>query len=96
MANAHTSTETAVITFGRDAVVAQLPNSMCGNVSLRLDDETRLISGTGTRVQDLSRGQLSTVRTADSAILAGPLIHGGEYASTGLRLAATGRRGDAL
>lgn len=72
MSNAHTSTGTELITFGRDAFVAQLLNSTCGNVSLRLDDETMLISGTGTRVQDLSLEQLSTVRIADGAILAGP------------------------
>ncbi len=62
----------SLIAFGSDAFTAGLLSSTCGNASVRLDAETLLISGTGTRVQDLAPDQLSTVRIADGAVLAGP------------------------
>ena len=62
----------ALIAFGRDAFASGLLSSTCGNASVRLDAETLLISGTGTRVQDLKADQLSTVRIADGAVLDGP------------------------
>lgn len=61
-----------LITFGAAAAAEKLLISTCGNASLRLDDETMLISGTGSELRQLAADQISRVRLADGAHLSGP------------------------
>jgi ribulose-5-phosphate 4-epimerase/fuculose-1-phosphate aldolase len=43
-----------------------------GNVSARLDDQTMLVTATGSWMADITPGQVSRVRIADGEILQGP------------------------
>lgn len=54
-----------LIEFGRAAAEGGLLQSTCGNASLRLDDETLLISASGSSVARLKRSDLVRVRLSD-------------------------------
>lgn len=62
----------ALMEFGHAAAAAGLLQSTCGNASLRLDDDTMIVSASGTTLGCLSEAGLSTVRLSDGAHLSGP------------------------
>ncbi len=67
-----TTTRETLIGFGRDAAAGGLLQSTCGNASLRIDDDTLLISASGSTLGCLVADDLATVRISDGARLSGP------------------------